>query len=147
MARSATVHIQTFSVCANGIKMKNIKIANQPAALEYLQTANARLHPGLKTTKLAWSLRAVREKKSYSTLHMEVNTAAMANRLITEGLIANYEIKDYEQFINGCTMTQCYNCQKYGHIGKLYQNKTTCDYCAGGHQSKECTLETGTGQY
>lgn len=139
--------MQTFSVWANGVKVKNIKIANQSAAIEYLQAVNVRLHPGLKITKLTWSLRAVREKKMYSTLYIEVAIAAMANRLITEGLMEDYEIKDCERFTNGCIMTQCFNCQKYGHIGKSCQNPVACGHCVGGHQSKEYTLETSTSQY
>lgn len=146
MAESATVQVRTFSVRANGIKMENLKVANQPGAIEYLQAANARLHPGLKITKLAWSLRAISEKKTYSTLHMEVATAEMANRLITEGLMKDYEIKDCKRFTSGYTMTQCFNCQKYGHIRKSCRNPTACGHCAGGYQSKECNLEA-TGQY
>ena len=51
------------------------------------------------------SVKTIREKKAYSTLHMEVATAEMANRLITEGLMKDYEIKDCERFTRGCTMT------------------------------------------
>lgn len=145
MAKSAAVQVRIFFVQANGIKMENIKVANQSAAIGYLQTANTVLHSGLKIIKLAWLLRAIREKKKFSTLYMEVATAAMANQLITKGLMEDYEIKNYEQFTNRYTMTQCFNCQKYGHIGKSCQNQVACSHCADGHQSKECTLETGTG--
>ena len=77
---------------------------------------------------------------------MEVATAEMPNRIITEGLIEDYEIKDSERFTRGCTMTQCFNCQKYGHTGRSCRNPAACGHCAGRHQSKECNLET-TGQY
>ena len=146
VAASAAVHTRTFTVRANGIRVENIKVANQSTAITYLQAANARLHPNLKIVKVAWSIKAIREKKAYSTLHIEVATAEMANRLITEGLMESYEIKDCERFTRGCTMTQCFNCQKYGHIGRACRNPAACGHCAGGHQSKECNLET-TGQY
>ena len=58
----------------------------------------------------------------------------------------SYEIKDCERFTRGCTMTQCFNCQKYGHIGRACRSPAACGHWAGGHQSKECNLET-TGQY
>lgn len=74
MAKSVAVHVQTFFVSANGIKIDNINIANKVKA-------NVRLHSGLKITKLAWSTRAIREKKIYSILYIEVATAAMANQL------------------------------------------------------------------
>lgn len=126
--------------------MENIKIANQSTAIEYLQAANLRLHPGLKIIKLAWSLQAIRENKTYFTLHIEVTTAEMANRLTIEGLMEDYKIKNCKQFTSGCIITQCFNCQKYGHIKKSCQNSAACCHCAGGHQSKEYTVEA-TGQY
>lgn len=53
MAKSVIVHVQTFLVRANGVRVRNINIANQSKAIEYLQTANMRLHSGLKIAKLA----------------------------------------------------------------------------------------------
>ena len=146
MAASAAVNTRTFTVRANRIRVENIKVANQSTAIAYLQAANARLHPDLKIIKVAWSVKVIREKKAYSTLHMEVATAEMANRLISEGLIEDHELKDCERFTRGCTMTQCFNCKKYGHRGKTCRNPAACGHCTGGYQSKECNLET-TGQY
>ena len=82
MAKSAMIHVRTFLARANGVRVGNVNIANQAKAIEYLQTANACLHPGLKIAKLTWSARAIREGKTYSILHIEVATAAIANQLI-----------------------------------------------------------------
>ena len=142
IADSAAIKTRTYSVRVNGVKMEHIKTANQSQAIGYLQTANARLHPDLQIKKIAWSTRAIREKKAFSTLHMEVATAETANRVIAEGLIIDYEIKDCERFTKGCTMTQCFNCHKYGHIGRSYPNPTACGHCAGAHPSTECNMET-----
>lgn len=98
VAELATVQVQTFFFRANGIKIKNIDITNQAKTIEHLQITNVRLHLGLKITKLAWSIKAIREKKTYSTLHIEITIAAMANWLIIEDLIENYKIKDCEWF-------------------------------------------------
>ena len=131
IADSAAIKTRTYSVRVNGVKMEHIKTANQSQAIGYLQTANARLHPDLQIKKIAWSTRAIREKKAFSTLHMEVATAETANRVIPEGLIIDYEIKDCEIFTKGCTMTQCFSCHKYGHIGRSCPNPTACGHCAG----------------
>lgn len=96
MAELAAVQMRTFFFKTNGIKIKNIDIANQAKTIEHLQITNVRLHLGLKITKLAWSIRAIRERKTYSTLHIEITLAAMANWLITEDLTENYKIKDCE---------------------------------------------------
>ena len=105
-----------------GVKVEHIKTANQSQVIEYLQAANARLHPDLQIKKIAWSTRAIMEKKAFSTLHMKV---------ATEGLLVDYEIKDCERFTKGCTMTQCFNCHKYGHIDRLCLNPAACGHCAG----------------
>lgn len=55
---------------------------------------HAYLHLGLKIIKLAWSIRVIREKNTYSILHIEVAITAMANWLITKSLTKNYEIKN-----------------------------------------------------
>ena len=142
MARSAAIQTRTFSVRANEVRMENVNTANQSEAIERLKSANSRLHPELRIANLAWSARAIREKKTYSTLHIEVATAMMANQLITQGLIENFEIKECKRFIRGCTITQCFNCQKYGHVEKTCRNSITYRHCTGSHQSREYTEAT-----
>lgn len=98
MAKLAAVQVRTFFFKANGIKIKNIDIANQAKTIKHLQITNVRSHLGLKITKLAWSIKAIKKRKTYSILHIEITIAAMANWLITKGLTENYKIKDCEWF-------------------------------------------------
>ena len=142
IAASATVQRRTYAVRASGVKMAHIDATNQNQTIQYLQAANAQLHSGLKITRIAWSFRAIKEKKTYSSLHVEVETPAMANRLITEGFLVDHEIKNCEKFVKSCKLTQCFNCYKYGHIGKRCRNPTACGLCAGGHSTNECNPET-----
>lgn len=100
------------------------------------------LHPKLRIANLAWSARAIREKKTYSTLHIEVAIAMMASQLIMQDLIEDFEIKECERFTRVYTITQCFNCQKYNHVEKTCRNSTACGHYAGSHQSKECTKAT-----
>ena len=62
MAASAAVNTRTFTVRANGIRVENIKVANQSTAIAYLQAANAHLDPDLKIIEVAWSVKAIRDK-------------------------------------------------------------------------------------
>ena len=126
--------------------MAHIDATNQNQTIQYLQAANARLRSGLKITRIAWSFRAIKETKTYSSLHVEVETPAMANRLITEGFFVDHEIKNCEKLVKSCKLTQCFNCYKYGHIAKRCRNPTACGLCAGGHSTNECNPET-TGKH
>ena len=51
VAESAAIKTRTYSIRVNGVKVENIKTANQSQAIEYLQAANARLHLNLKIKK------------------------------------------------------------------------------------------------
>ena len=54
LVSSAAVNTRTFKVRAYGIRVENIKVANQSTAIAYLLAANARLRPDLKIIKVAW---------------------------------------------------------------------------------------------
>ena len=142
VAASAAVQRRTFAIQVRGVRMQHIDVTNQTRAIEYLHAVNARLHAGLKIVKVAWSNKAIREGKVHSTLHMEVETAPMANRLINEGLLVDYEIKHCERFHKNNILVQCFNCYKYGHISKWCKHPTACGRCAGGHPTHECNPET-----
>ena len=139
IADSAAIKTRTYSVRVNSVKMEHIKTANQSQAIGYLQTANVRLYPDLQIKKIAWSTRAIREKKAFSTVHIEVATAETANRVIAEGIIIDYELKDCERFTKGCTMTQCFNYHNYSYIGRSFINPTACGHCAGAHLALKAT--------
>lgn len=138
---SATVHQKTYSVRVYGMKVSHIDTTKQAESIAYLTAANARVHPGLVIKKVAWSTRAIKEQKEYSTLHVDVTTPEAANKLISEGLVEDFEIKDCKRFTRGCTLTQCFRCQRYGHIGKTCRNHVACGHCADEHKSEDCAAD------
>lgn len=99
------------------------------------------MHPDLRVTEVSWSACAVKEQRLYLSLRIEVETAAMANRLITKGLFENYKVKRYEPFSGNCRVRQCFNCQQYGHVLKACRNTAKCGHCAGNHSSHDCTIK------
>ena len=138
VAASATIRKEGYAILAHGVKMNEVRGSKQAKALEYLTKENAGLHEGLKINRVAWSARARKQNKRYASLHIEVETAEMANRLILVGLADEGEIKTCELFEAGCKLTQCFNCQQYGNIAKFCKNPTVCGYCVGRHDSRNC---------
>ena len=116
-------------------------MVNQAKAIEYIAKNNKTMHPDLQVTEVSWSACAVKEQRLCSSLRIEVETAAMANRLITKGLLEDYKVKRYEPFLGNYRVTQCFNCQQYGHVLKACRNTTKCGYCAGNHNSHDCTIK------
>jgi hypothetical protein len=70
---------------------------------------------------------------------LETASPETANRIISQGLIHEGEIKTCVRFLSEGKVTRCFNCQKYGHIARLYKNQTTCSECAGQHLAEACT--------
>lgn len=116
--------------------------ANQTQAIEHLHRCNARLHANLRIVRISWSTKAIKEKKAFSSLRLEVETPDMANRLISKRLLEDYEMKQCERFSGEGKMTQCFKCQRYGHVAKSCRNETTCGHCAENHHSEDCTHKT-----
>ena len=142
VAESADISRRTYGVTAHGVKVRNIDTANQAQAIEHLYRCNACLHANLKITKVSWLARAIKEKKAFSSLRIEVETPDMANRLISQGLLEKYEMKQYKRFSGEGRITQCFKCQRYGHVAKSCRNEITCGHCAENHHSEDCTHKT-----
>ena len=115
---------------------------NQTKAIEYFAKSNRVLHPDLRIARVSWSMRAIKENRPYLSLHIKVETAAMANRLITEGLLENYKMKCCKRFAGDCKVTQCFNCQQYSHILKACRNATKYSHCAGSYSSHDCSTKS-----
>lgn len=115
VAASAAVSRRTFAVKVNGVRVGSFR-ARQEDTIARITQANARLHPGLRIMKASWTAKAIRMEKTHSKLHVEVATAEMANRIILEGFLVDYEVKHCERFTKGANITQCFNCQMDGHI-------------------------------
>lgn len=138
IAESASIQHRTYAVTAHGIRVQPIDASNQKAVIAHLIASNATFHPGLRVVKVSWPARILKEGKIYSALRIEVEAAEAANRLITESLLVDYEVKRCERFAGDCKVTQCYNCQQYGHMRKSCRNQVKCGHCTGGHVSQKC---------
>jgi hypothetical protein len=68
--------------------------------------------------------------------HLPINTPAED---IAEGLVdLGFEYKSQN------ALTQCYNCQKFGHIWANCKQPPRCLWCGGGHLHKDCPEEGNT---
>ena len=139
VAASAKIQKQTYTVIVHAMKVRQIDAANQKLIISQISKANEYFHRGLEIVRVAWPKKAWDGEKTWSSLYIEVTTAQMANRLITEGLIDGSEVKECERFCNGCQVRQCFNCQQYGHIAAKCRERTRCGHCAGWHRSGDCS--------
>ncbi|KAJ5987693.1 hypothetical protein N7481_002903 [Penicillium waksmanii] len=96
-------------------------------------------------TKINW-LRAPKEGAKLASVILEFSKPQSANKAIEEGVLWDsnrYQALLYDRSLR---VRQCFNCQQYGHIGTSCANKTKCVYCAGEHQSRDCTTRMHEGK-
>lgn len=140
IAASAKIRKQTYTVIAHGMRVRHIDAANQKRIIAEFKAANADHHQDLDIARIAWPRRTINADKLWSSLYIEVTSAETANRLITEVFLDENECKECERFCHDCQISQCFNCQQYGHIAARCSKATSCGHCAGWHRTNDCAV-------
>ncbi|KIV98298.1 uncharacterized protein PV09_09855 [Verruconis gallopava] len=81
-------------------------------------------------------------QKAMSSIVIEFTKPEDANRIIDENLVWQCEMCPAERYERQCRLKQCFQCQKYGHIGTQCKAAKTCGYCAQEHSYWECPTKT-----
>lgn len=72
----------------------------------------------------------------------EFTSPLLANIAIDRGVFWDRSCLTAVMYDRAICVRQCHNCQKYGHIGATYPNKSpTCVHCAGKHLSQKCSAK------
>ena len=75
----------------------------------------------------------------YATITVTFSTAQQANEAIKHGILWNDERRECKGTVARLRITQCRNCQAYGHVFKECSSAARCCICAGMHLSTACT--------
>ena len=143
LGSGTSVRTHTYGVIVHGIrtstmdteKFEEIKTEILQANRAFLQTADIKY--------IGWLTRRPPPNKSMSSIIIEFTRAEDANKIIDEGLVWEGERCDCERYERQCRLKQCFQCQKYGHIGTQCKAAKTCGYCAQQHSSWECPSKAG----
>ena len=133
---SAVARKRTWPVIVHGVKMENYQLNTWEKHAKSIEKENAKLIPNLRIQGMRWLKRT--NRKEFGPLVIEVDSAEQANRLIIEGIVLGYDLKLVERYDAGCRITQCFKCQKYGHISSICSNKETCGHCGKDHNTEIC---------
>jgi len=79
-----------------------------------------------------------------TTIIIETDNAEQANCLISEGVIAQFELKATELYNPNSRIRQCFNCQRYGHITNSYKHEIRCGFYGGKHKTRVYTTKEKT---
>jgi hypothetical protein len=139
VAPTAEVRRTTFAVFVHGVRVQGVNTNDQIRTIKDIREENSQLHLNLEITRILWLKQTITEQKRYSSLILETANPETANRIISQGLIHEGELKTSVRFLSEGKVTRYYNCQGYGHIAKVYRGLTACGECAGQHLSEACT--------
>ncbi|EKG09078.1 Zinc finger CCHC-type protein [Macrophomina phaseolina MS6] len=133
---SARIVTQTYGVIVHGVHTKSIDPLDMENAIKLLQAENKSLLPSAEIRYVGWLTKSSTNKRA--SLVVEFSRPKDANAAITGGMVWQAEMLSCELYDRTCKVKQCFNCQKYGHIGTQCQAPQACGHCAGQHSSKEC---------
>jgi hypothetical protein len=132
-----SVQIPTYGIIAHGIRTRSMEMEKFEEIRTELLQDNKPFIPRAEIKYVGWLSRSALTK-SASSIIVEFTSPEDANKIIDEGLIWQGEVFQCERYDRQCRLKQCYNCQKYGHIGTQCKAPTACGYCAGQHSSRDC---------
>lgn len=145
VSQTAKVNRRKFTVLVHGMRLSALDCSKQETAIRELLGQNQHLRGRVEILRARWPRRAVKQGKPVSHLIVDVATPAQANLLIDDGLLFHSELKDCELYHGDCRLTQCFNCQKYGHTAKVCRETQKCGACAApGHGDRECALKSNS---
>ena len=141
MAAFAEAARRSYAIMAHAVRIVDVNTINQTKVIQRILKQNFKMHKNAIINKVFWIKKALDLKKPFFSLIIEINSPSTANDFIKNGLIVNHEIKTCEYFCKESRILQCFNCQKYGHVGRVCRNPTRCGHCAGPHSSRDCTTQ------
>ena len=136
LGTGAAVKRREYGLLAHGIRV--VEIQNQAESIKALKQANPAWGE-VEILRIGWAHSTIRREKRFAPLQVFLGSPSDANRIIDHGLLWECELHDCEPFIGDCRVTQCFNCQGYGHMATRCSKPTRCGYCAkSGHKSNDC---------
>lgn len=142
---SAKIQISIWAVVADGVPVESMVLPGRvDAIINQLTNDNAGwLGMEFEINHVGWLTKAAAGKKGTSgkkkaSIVVEFTTPQAANKAIDLGLIWDATHLRTRIYDESARIKQCYNCQKYSHIGRTCPNQTACAHCAEDHQTRDC---------
>ena len=133
----ASVRNPTYGVLAHGIRTSTMDMDKFEDVRDNILQDNRPFIPKAEIKHIGWLTRTA-PSKSASSVVIEFTKAEDANKIIDEGLVWQGELFQCERYEKQCRLKQCFNCQRYGHIGTQCKTTKACGYCAQEHSSRDC---------
>ncbi|KIV98360.1 uncharacterized protein PV09_09800 [Verruconis gallopava] len=138
-----SIRRQTYGVLIHSVYTKDVDMDRLDEINAAILSENKPFIPTAEIKYIGWLSRKAQTKRM-STLVIEFTKPEDANKIIDEGLTWQGCHHDTERYERQCRLKQCFNCQKYGHIGTQCKARTACGHCAQEHNSRDCPSKADT---
>jgi hypothetical protein len=145
-------YLQTYlhGVLVHGVpyasldSMGGLELKDQGAIIRMLQAHNDyRWGSQAEIVRIRWLKEQLDSKKKASSIIIEFTDPEPANAAIHFGVNWDSRGLAAEKYHHEARIKQCFQCQKFGHIGTQCQNKPVCTYCAQDHPTRSCPRHSG----
>ena len=145
-------YLQTYlhGVLVHGVpyasldSMGGLELKDQGAIIQMLQAHNDyRWGSQAEIVRIRWLKEQLDSKKKASSIIIEFTDPEPANAAIHFGVNWDSRGLAAEKYHHEARIKQCFQCQKFGHIGTQCQNKPVCTYCAQDHPTRSCPRHSG----
>jgi hypothetical protein len=141
IGNGTSVRNPTYGILVHGIRVSSMNMENFEENRNTILQDNKPFVPAADIKYIGWLTRLV-PNKTMSSAIIEFTRPEDANKIIDEGLVWQGEMCQTELYERGCRLKQCFQCQKYGHIGTQCKAAKACGYCAQEHSSRDCPSKT-----
>ena len=140
--------LKPYLVVMHNIEIKSMNLCSEvqrTRVIEELMRFNTNVMQHLSRPDDIRTIRWTTDEKRRRTVQVDsvtlgLATAAQANEVIARGLSWKGTCRYCAKYVPKQKFVQCYNCQKFGHVGKTCTSLPRCRACAGCHQTSKCPL-------
>lgn len=144
LGNGTSVRTYTYGVLVHGIRSSTINMENFEEIRDAILHENRAFLPTAEIKYIGWLTRQP-PQKALTSIIIEFTKPEDANKIIDENLVWQGEMCPAERYERQCRLKQCFQCQKYGHIGTQCKTAKICGYCAQEHSSWECPTKMDVG--
>jgi len=130
----ATLLLPTYGIVIHGASKWAV---NDPSQLETLEDVNRLPKGSIVAVKPLLKNPRNPESPTLSVVVALAN-AQHANRFLTHGIYVGNRFHKPRRYMPQCQVTQCFNCQGYGHKARDCTRPPRCGRCGQAHETKSC---------
>jgi hypothetical protein len=135
------VRQQKLGLTIHGIPLEDMDISDE--ASKRNTWTQLEQHNGIEIT----GIKPLRQKartttnRRHQSITIFTSQTEAANRCLKTGFYINRYRYYPEKYAPQYRITQCFNCQGYGHRAAECKGKQTCGRCSGEHRTDECNSD------